>query len=361
MENQTKPYIAENPIAPYIPEELVKDYQVKDYSRENRPITNEEATSLTKELISPKNFLNERKSPYLRKIWEDASYIEDILTPLRNLGFEYTLDLTGGSVRDFVLNNEEKIKDLDFMLKLERHKEGSIYTILNNFSKEELKAVDFEYTEDTNDYSVKKEEIDAKLVGLCINRKLKGVAVEVNENPFFKVFYKYESDHNPSGLEMETTKKDRLSAVIKIPESKTNYPVDIMLTEFVKPEFIEAFDFDLCKVSFSFVNPFYNKSFPKNYSHLISRFVADPNFWADYKNKKLTINVDEMADWQINRSISNHLPRLKEKYSDYEVQILGKHEHQLEIANKLMFAQTLGETLVEKDIEPTKKVRKNKI
>lgn len=350
-----------NPIAPYIPNDYIQEYQEKAFAREGRPITQFECLELIKEYISPKNFLNEKKTNTLRKIWEDALYIEDILLPLRESGFEYTLDLTGGAVRDFVLNQEDKIKDLDFMLKIERHKSGTLAAIREHFSDKELENVDFNYDLTTRDMEVSKEELDAKLVSLCLNRKLEDVSVKMNENPYYKVYYKYESDHVQGGLEMETTKKDKLSAVIKLPETKTNYPVDIMLTEFVKPQFIEAFDFDLCKVSFSFVNPFFDKKFPKNYSHLISRFVAEPCFWADFKNKKLTVNVDEMADWQINRSITNHLPRLEAKYQDYQINIQGTHKHQLNIANKLLFTVDLNKDLDNKETKDTVKPRRNKI
>lgn len=349
-----------SPIEPYFPEQGIAEYEEKAFIREGRPLTNDEMNTYIKQLLSPKNFLNEEKSPILRKIWDDAKYVNNLLSELEKIGFEYTLDLSGGSVRDFVLNRHNEIKDLDFMLKIESHKNGSVNEIIKNFTDKEREQVGFTFTP-ADDIYLNKDEIFLKLLELCLNRKNDNIEVSENKDRKYKVFKTYMFDGFSSGTVFETDKKDRLSGVIKINDSKTNYPIDILITDFPKPEFIDNFDYDICKISFSLVNPYYSKKFPANYSHLISRTVTTHGFWADWKNKKLTINIDDLASWQIDRSINNHLGRLQKKYEGFELNVTGNQPLQKKQLETILIAKDLKENLENKCEQSITKQKRNKI
>lgn len=349
-----------SPIEPYFPEYGISEYEENVFVKEGRPLTNDEMNIFIKQLISPKNFLNEEKSPILKKIWDDAKHVNSLLDELNVMGFEYTLDLSGGSVRDFILNRHNEIKDLDFMLKIESHKEGSVNKIIKHFTEEERKNVGFNFLP-TDDIAINKDEILLKLLELCLNRKSENIEVNKNNERTYKVFKTYAIDHYANQSVFETHKKDRLSGVVKISDEKTNYPVDILLTDFPKPEFINDFDYDLCKISFSLVNPYYTKKFPTNYSHLISRVVSTPGFWADWKNQKLTINIDDLASWQIDRSINNHLDRLQQKYEGFELNVTGNQPIQRKQLETILIARELKENLESKVEANISTQKRNKI
>ena len=90
-------------------------------------------------------------------------------------------------MRDFVLNRHEEIKDLDFMLKIEEHIDGSVRVINENFSREELDTVNFNFTENTLDWE-EKEAIDIALISLCLNRTKNEADIASNNNRLYKIF-----------------------------------------------------------------------------------------------------------------------------------------------------------------------------
>ena len=93
-----------NPIQPYFPAFCKNHFEVGNildkYKNEGRVFTASNYEDIFKSHISVKGFLNENKISYLHNMWQDALFIKNLLEPLKKIGLEYTLDLTGGSVRD---------------------------------------------------------------------------------------------------------------------------------------------------------------------------------------------------------------------------------------------------------------------
>lgn len=324
--------------------------KIKKYSSENRPFTPEQYEEIFHQLINLKNFMHQDKAPILKKLWEDAKLINDALEPIKKMGLNYTLDLTGGSVRDFILGKHHEIKDLDFMVSLTFGnlcfaKNGKI-NINDYFSKEELDVVNWGNRDD-----VEKQKIN--LLRLCMNR-----TKQVEKHYFFEDDRFLPVAENSYGNIQNT--KDRLVGVVKLSGKDSHYPMDLLLTDYNKVQFIKEFDFDICKASFALVNKFYEKDFPKDYSHLISRFSAEIDFFADVYNKKFTYNCENKAKSQINRSLGDHLARLKNKYPDYELNLTGKNAYNYDHAKTHVWAQKLTEEL-NQNKENEKKIKKVKI
>lgn len=347
-ENPLKPYWK-----PYSEYPSTEKALIESFEKQGRPFTPKDYEIVFNKHISLKNFVNQEKSKYLKKIWLDAKYIDDVFEPLRKLDIKYTLDLTGGSVRDFVLNKHEKIKDLDFMLSLQ----GSYYYSdnleslekKNIFTKEQLDAVDWNWKILKN----QPEQLKAKLVELCFIAKKSNIKVFNHAEKRIHVVAKSEYNH-------DILRQDRLISVIKVEAPEMNYPVDILLTDFLKPKFIEDFDFDICKASMCFVNPHVRKEFPKDYSHLVSRFVAELEFWADVHNNTYTYDTRDRTVYQIERSFMNHFPRIKEKYPNGRI-ILASEGANREFAEKMVFADELSQSLSKVDevktITPPKRLK----
>ncbi len=359
----------ENPLNPYfVPfshNVFDENKLIEKYEQEGRPMTPEAYKKAFHDHISVRAFLNEKKTGVLLKIWKDAMHLKTILEPLHKAGIEYTLDLTGGSVRDFVLNNQNLIKDLDFMLSISKFdgyspdlRSGTV------FSKEELDAVGWprsiadslkydlhmnpqNYSGQDGEPNVSLEELKVKLIELCFNKTKEKIQVfnHVSKRREFVGSNRY-------GENM--FREDRLISVFKMEGDKTNYPIDILLTDFSKPAFLKDFDFDICKASFCFINPHVKKDFPKNHSHLISRFVAERDFWADVINNKITYDAKVRSQYQINLSFDSHLPRIEAKYPEYKTMVIGEGEER-EFADKKLLAYELNKGLSQKEEEAPKK------
>lgn len=344
-----KEFNLENPLKPFFPkyEKPNEDanYLIQKYVSQNRPLTEDNYKEVFEKYICIKSFLNENKINYLKDIWEDANYINNLLEPIRKLNIKYTLDLTGGSARDFVLNNQEKIKDLDFMISLEKNMTNfTLKNLINSkiFNEDEIKNVKWQ---DNDDVEIKK----SKIIELCLNKSKSKMTVFQHRKKDETVVSCATTSYGP------LLAQDRLISVIKL-EGNTNYPIDILLTDFVKSKFIEDFDFDLCKASFCFVNPFYKKEFPKNHSHLISRFVADLDFWADVYNNTNTYNTNNRSKYDIDRSFDNHLPRIVAKYPNNKLLIVGSKDIK-NYADKKAFKNELNNELNKEKILVKKKIK----
>ncbi|NCP98416.1 hypothetical protein GW796_00885 [archaeon] len=320
----------------------INNNQMKEleYSKQGRPLSIDAYKDIFYKFISADNFLNKDKIQILNNIWEDAKRVNDMLKPLSDIGIKYTLDLTGGSVRDFVLNKHHEIKDLDFMLSINEYVGIKDLESFGVFTKKELVNIDWNL-EDSIDIQ------KLKLIQLCFNKSnIKRITFDHTNKDVLYI-------------------KDRLLAVIKLDSTKMTYPIEVLVTNFTKLEFIGDFDFDLCKASFCFVNSYVNKIFPKQPGHLLSRFVADVDFWADVRNKKITYNIQDKREDQIISSFKDHLPRIQQKYNnlEYSLFFIGNENSQKE--NKKMI-----EVILEKgdlsdnlpiDTITKTKVKKNKI
>ncbi len=335
------------------------------YKEQGRVFLEDDYHELVREKISKESFHKDNKPFVLFKIWSDAKKIDNLLAPLKSFKINYTLDLTGGSVRDFILDKENEIKDLDFMLSISWNgfdPKQILKKIPTHFSKEELIDVQWdnflnEINQKENDedifeniYPIDSDELKRKILNLCLNRV----------NPSYEFFGKKNRSikvNSNNEYQDSLTRNDRLMAVAKLDKNKfnTNYPIDILLTDFIKPTFLEDFDFDICKASVCFVNKTIKKEFPKSPSHLVGRFVADLNFWADVKNKKITYNVKGRGINEIDRSFDNHLPRIKLKYPDFELLIVGDNQASIEYINKKMFADQLSKNLANQSSNIKKK------
>lgn len=338
----------------FIPKDYCPEWASNKFNREGRNFDFTLAKNYIDTLISKESFSKNGKDTLLNDIYEDAKYVNSILEPLKDLGLLYSLDLTGGAVRDFVLDLHKNIKDLDFMVKIVDYPRSAILTLTDTIP--ELASCEVDLTSacylDQND----KQTIDTILLDYCLSKSLENTKTLKSEKLTYTIFKRYGSENET--FVADTNRRDRLTAVIKVEETHTNYPVDILVTDFAKPEFINAFDFDICKASFSFVCPYYNVEFPSSPIELVSRFVAPPEFFADYHNKKFTFCPDELAEWQIERSITNHLPRLVAKFPDFKLNIVGDAIVQQKQTETILLSKELRDALSKKNqitSEPVKK------
>lgn len=340
----------------FIPKDYITDYTVNAFTKQGRAISHEETIKHIKELINIDAFLTPSKRIILEKIYSDALHVAQILSPLKELDFLYSLDLTGGAVRDFVLNQENSIKDLDFMVQILPYSRQNVAAAIPYIPLIEKLGIDL-----TSNYylsSEDKQAIDVLLLSYCLEKNFDNSEVLENKTRTYTIFKSYGDNNN--NVTIETNRQERLSCVVKLDNTNTNYPIDLLVTDFSKPEFIEAFDFDICKASFAFINPYYTKEFPKDVSHLVSRFVAPPSFFADVYNKKMSINADDMSENQISRSICSHLPRILSKYPDYSLNLIGTAPIQRKQVETILFKDMLSKSLDKQDLDNPKKKEASK-
>jgi hypothetical protein len=337
------------------------DFQVVEthYKNHNTPLSEEEYTQLFHTFISEENFTSFGKEDILKKMYQDSLWVYQQLKLLPELGIQLKLDLTGGSVRDFILSKEQEIKDLDFMVSLDCKSliNHYLYSNYKNVYQESLKIkikeikqkenIDFYFIINLLEKFIpKKQEISPQK-----NDIEEVIPIDLNNDDFFiegelekaLLAFCFEEKIEKNFFQnkvvnIETYSSERIKGVIKL--KKQNYDIDLLITNYEKKEFVSSFDFNLCKASFSLIG-FYHKDFPKEAEDLLSRTSIDVSFFADIQNQKLTINVDNLRDRDIKHAITNHYLRMKKKYPEYKMNIVGVNKSKLELANKYFYYSQL--------------------
>lgn len=310
----------ENDYLPYINESaLARDYKNICYDMQKAETEQEynSIVSLLKENVNYDTF--KEKEEVLKKIYEDGVYICNLLKPLQSMGIEVTVDVVGGAVRDFLLN--KPIKDIDIMISFSESetKKVSESVMLNaGFTQEEINLIDWQYFKETN------QTAKCKIIQLCI---IKGQ----RENALMLSHLKKANREYEEII-------DRLQGVIKVEKINTHYKIDLLITDLIKPHFMDLFDYNICKASFCFKNSHYNKDVPKDHMQLVSRCVTGVPFFNDVFNKTISVSLLNKSEADIKNSIDKHLPRIESKYSDYKVSFAHKKPIEL-----MQFAQAYYE------------------
>jgi hypothetical protein len=286
------------------------------FIQENRPLSLKDYQNTFLEYINIEKF--QKNKEILKKLLEDTKVIVQLLKPLEILDIHYSLDITGGAVRDFVL--DRPIKDIDLMLSITDNDHNKLkIENLHNIYEEKIfpKHVLEKYVIDDDDSLMVKKQ---QLIMLCFDSF-------IEKEYLFRKQERLKPTIAKDDYDSTLFETDRLYGIIKLNQKKLalNFPIDILLSDFSKLNFLKAFDLDICKASFSLKNDMYNIAFPSNPLELISRFSAEKSFFADVLNKKMTLNVNNKSQERIESSIVKHYARLLKKYPDFELNIVGNN------------------------------------
>lgn len=284
-------------------------------------MSQEELDSMLKKTLSTKNLSRIEKKKVLLEIYSDCLELHGALIPLIELDIVYSIDLVGGAVRDFLLDNQTKIKDLDILVSLSCGYSRNINRKYSHIiyesqriddlvkkgwcTEEELQKVEF----NDDDLLYKKHN---KLVQLCLNRH--------HELSSTQIFSKEERKTGEINYGTDVLKE--LSGIIKVESKSLKYPMEILLTDQSREVFFKAIDFGLCNVGFKIVVlGDDNKMKLISFSDIQNNCIMSVDFLEDIKYKTITYNTYNKSFEQIDFSLTNHLKRLVEKYPDHKFQL----------------------------------------
>jgi hypothetical protein len=268
------------------------------------------------------------KNIIIQKILEDCASLYHSLLPLYKIGIHFSLSLAGGAVRDLLLNEHNHIKDLDIILSIDINQplyyklmyQELEFDVFNFpwFAKQRSQQLQSEPF--LSNYMTKQKKI-YELIKFIINKK----------HTFEQCYSPHNHDINHELQKSEYISRN-LNGVLKINTSTLHYPIDILLTHVKSTNFINAFDFNICKTS---INLIYAEKtikhkfhFPQNEKEFLQQYIPDYDFLEDVKNKHITMDTTKRSVKDIEISINDHLPRLETKFPGYTVQLLLNEETQ---------------------------------
>jgi len=260
------------------------------------------------------------------------------LIPLYQIGFRYDVYLVGGSLRDLLYGNHDKIKDLDVVFYIDSK---SIFTVFEENTSLNHKAILgndlYNHIDPQNDSVADKVH---KFFRFCLDKNYEIIKDVTAKNLLErKIISEYVAQLNSA-----------LYSVIKVKNENDDYQIDVLLIKSSIEQYIKTFDFEICKVYL----PFFDSK--------ISSFITDPvdffklirvtpGFLDDGMNKTITMNMflqNEIAN--IEMAIKKHLPRIIDKYNDYKLVLNpGEIEEFIDWKNKYENYTQLNKTLPKKD------------
>lgn len=327
-------------------------------------------------LFFSKSLIEEKltnKNPVFNKILNQIEEIDSIIRPILNkLDIDFSLHLSGGALRDLILNQDDKIKDLDLLIEFhdkfnKENISGKNSSEKNEREKELLKEFFQEKGEDLKELNIdiflgqSREKILHEIIFQSISKNMKNTEV--------KHFFDQEKTEERKE-KIEQKKKDQKSlsdhddmiynglfSVIKVKKNNSDdYPIDLLLNG-NRYSYLNCFDFNICKSLFTIKKPnneMNNKI--ENDLYLYDGFIKDVIY------KTLTLNASIFSKNEyIDRCLNDHYLRLKNKYPDYKFEINTENAEaeKIEYIKKAELFVSMNDKFSEK--ETKNKIKKNKI
>jgi hypothetical protein len=286
------------------------------------------------------NYLNSENRAIFRNIMRDISQIHYALKPLAHfLGFRYDMGIAGGCLRDLV--NQRPIKDIDLIISLHYVPGFNIFSDIMNEDK----------TRKTPDQIFREayphpehQVLELNLPAFVYNETKK---TSYAEQFFFHVFlqtlkkhFHISKEYEPRAVSnslkerLQTTdlfksqyKNAFLRGVIKIEDEALHFPLDILLANSTVSQYVHSFDFEICKIWLdcsqgNMLDDLIMYCHDEKLARIYQNIQVCPSFIEDSKNKTLTLDPTSFDLNSAEVSLMKHYPRLKAKFSDYELKII---------------------------------------
>ncbi len=314
---------------------ILKDYDKKDLS-----------------FLNPKVVLNDHNIPILNYALEKTRLIQESLLFLEKCGINFQICVFGGFPRDILLN--KKINDIDIFICMKIphniHTFNELNVILTDDMKKELNFENFKnlihsQSDDLKDFLSK---FSVKLLTKILNKKLKQekiIGMEIIDREKSEII-----NDGYSLLFLENS----LNGIIKI---NSDINIDIAVSDKTMHHVMENIDFSLSKSYFNFYETNFHQP-PKNIQEFLFSFWAGHEFFSNIKYKTLTLNPSYMTIRQIEKSVDERIDKMREKFPDYELKIIGSNKEKIDSFQSLLDEHDINKEIKLVQSKPSNKGRK---
>lgn len=242
-----------------------------------------------------------------KNIMEQIQKLIIRLIPLYQIGIRYDVYLAGGAIRDLVYGNHNNIKDLDIIFSIN---EKSIVNVLRNTPIITLEAIlGKEISENIN---WRNDSTTKKIHSFFINCLKKDYAIS-------RGFTIEDIISKGEPHEYDSILNQSLEGILTIHDSADKYPMDLLLTTSTISQFIDTFNFEICKVYIPFFSQ-NNSTIMTNPVYFLEQIHVTSGFISDGRNKTITFNMSNQKSIEsIEKSINNHFPRVSQKYEKHKL------------------------------------------
>lgn len=339
-----------------------KRHKIYQQEVEDLVLTKDFSTSkweIFENIFNIKNF-SSKKLEVIQKVVDDLEIISEKISFFNKIDevFNFDLAIAGGALRDILLMQEPNIKDVDLILSFKYKKK-----LLDNY-------FNFGYNKSTKDKDFFKKSIittslklknhgflnfdEEKITSMenlddMIKEYLIGVLYSlINKDFNAEVFHKKEFKNTAKLQNIINTSEyidKHLSGVIKIKDKNLNFDIDILLTSVEVDSYLKAFDYSICKIMSVVVkdNQYILKK--NNIPDFLRNITLNDEIYDDLLKNQITFNIDRFTKQEIEKSIRNHYPRIKEKYPNLILKLKSEKANNIELIESINLFLELEENL----------------
>ncbi len=325
---------------------LTKDFSIKKWE-------------MFQSLFNFRSF-SENKKHIVSNILSDVEKIAEKIEWFNRVDeiFNFDLAIAGGALRDILLMKEPKVKDIDLILsfKYKKHLLENYFNFGYNKStkdKEVFKKALIKSSLNLKKYGFK--EFDVKKITELHNLDdmireylMNVVYIIINKDFKAKLFHSTEFK-NTANLQNIINSSDyndkHLKGVIKVKDKQLNFDIDILLTSVEVDSYLKAFDYSICKIMSILIRDNKYLLEKKNIKDFIKSVILNDEIYEDLIKHQITFNIDRFTKKEIESSIKNHYPRIKEKYPNYSLILKTEKSKNTELVESLNLFIKLNETL----------------
>jgi hypothetical protein len=312
----------------------------------------------------------QRKS--FKEIYDNAELIANALKPLRELGFDFSLSVVGGAVRDTVLDKSETINDYDFVVTLDdsyfslqalknKITNSEIGTILNKEEQSSFyrQLTDFEKYLSENQF---KRQINDPYLGMS-NKKIEEEAKikllwQILVERQVKNNLKISNIFRNKDVENKYLNKN-IEAIFQV-DGLNNKKIDLIVSQHTGRGFAMSFDFEICKgeINLGFMTrhePFEGDAVKE----LLNNLWLMPSMLRDIDEKTLSISAGNFDIDHINYFMNKHFLKLKDKFPTHSFNyFFNGLDKQEPMKSKLLDYYTLQDQIsVQDNVAKIKKIK----
>lgn len=262
----------------------------------------------TKELIPDMYELSENQENIINNIIYYINYIKEQLEPLKFFDLKYSFGIGGGVIRDLLL--DKLPGDVDIIVNIPslnpgRHsiEYGDDKALYEKFKKTEynyLYEIVTEISPYYNSHSNVNQFLEIKEKNYCKFIK-----------SFLKIKGKYYSQEKGGCANYQNA---HIIGMIKQNGNKKLLPADIIFSSFDIKDYVNTFDFDLCK---GYICT--NDSYIDTTSSVLENILLSPHMVRDIEKKEMTINIANLSLENLDYYLNKHFFKMTEKFPEYEL------------------------------------------
>lgn len=267
-----------------------------------------EIINKTQELIPDIYELSENQDLIINNLIHYIKVLRRQLKPLKTFGLEYNFGIGGGIIRDLVLDKSPG--DVDIIVNIPMINPGQIYLNYNGANEfyDKIKNTEYNYLcnigrESSPYYS------GHDRTNYFLEIKTKNYMKFIKQLLEIKGKYHLQDDGACANYQ-----NAHIIGIIKQNFDKNLLPADIIFSSFDIENYVNTFDFDLCKGYISSEN-----LYELSTSKILKSIILSPHMIRDIENKQMTMNLANLKFENVEYYLNKHFLKMKEKFPDYEL------------------------------------------